>query len=1592
MAPFDGKLTTKISPLIEGQVPDFVQADHPKYVEFLKSYYKFLEAGELVVKVTIDSIRMETVSVNHLLGEGDDRVKLNTETGTGTTGKFVVGETITGSTSKATAEVLVDDLGNERIFISSQQKFEIGETITGSSSEATATIVSYRGNPIQNIQQLLEYSNTDNTTATFLDEMYNMYMQAIPKTLASGASKRNLLKSIRDLYSSKGTSEGIKLFLRILFDKEAEIVYPNKFMMKPSTGTWSQPTIMRVEARGGSDADDIVGQKITGSTSGATTVILDATIFSQGGVSVSQLEIDPDETKGTFVTGETITSTSNTLDSIMTFVVKSFVTGSTITTGGSLYRPNDSLNIDSTAGNGRADLEVQEISAGTVNGVTIDDRGQDYKIGDTVSFTANAIDTNISGGSGVVTAVGGTILLEDTIGNDDFLTIETGTNSSTPHPYISFEDGDIMSLNGTNGSSDNADFQMLMEDATPRNTIADNYGTDFDRFIIEEATADTSGELSRVLLTNGGGGYTKLPTLSLTSTKGTGGKLIATSDDIGKILSVKIKDGGFNYTTPPVTTTNTQFVLKDVTGSFVGSNTLTTHQGTVKKYDSATQHLEVDFENVENIKIEAEANVTEGIQLEQNIPTGEKIQLNNTLDSDGDNISLEDGQGVLVSNAIKTMGSQITLQNTGSVNQRMELEEKVGDATLEDLFGFNARQAVARGAPDQFIVPELTERGNLFKLEGSVVGGSILINSTDGSADAGDEILLDGTDGSSSNAGSKVIQVSDDEGNSILYENEPAIPHIQQRFNKLQLDGTLLQRSTPKGWITDDGSGADTLYENQGGFRVADETDGILLEDAEADATYNTKEFLIMEDGGLYEFYEEKVINHLNTPDGRLMDEESGGFSLEKEFPHILIDDGSNITLNNHITIESEDIGNILLNGTDGSSSNAGSFLQDEEFGDRLRQEKDSGSGTNLGDLLLHEVEDNEVNQKLIDETDGDNIISESEPTLIGDTITDSGGASGTIIKVDTANITPTVGVESELSGFYRNTDHHISDGVIRLQDSFFYQDFSYEIRLGEAIENYITELRKAVHPAGFAVFGKVTLATLITANIQVPAGSGVQDLTSDTTVFSPALASTLENIFQIPIPRRLEVGTTLLDGEFIQRVRLETATDSAIDSNIVNEQTLEAISLETAAKPPNDGHEVSLLKTAKVTIGLPAPTFFTEAGSRSGLPLFAQTQLIANGIEMEDGARQSSPSVMRDRIIADGIIQASGAIGDVGAVLEQEDATDADFGSGLTFDDLQFESNDAFIQEQTGTYTQEIALEDGGLLLEETDGDNIIGETETGNGGLLLDSTDGTNDIGFPIVTEDILNGEITIEEIIKTDLLSLEGIGKGDNFNEDHILSEQSMEVGDILQETGFEILLNEDGDRFDLEDDTGKIIREIGDDGNFGQKMIVEDATTPQRGGVMQLDSQNLETEDGTSNGTIPELNFRETNFPHFTRPTMIKTMAGHFISLQDERAVTFITLDGTDGSSSNAGDNIIFDRTLSTGQDAGDSLLAEEGAKVILDQHNPGLVLLETGNRVEKEIGTKPPYTYPIFRPGGLAATYDATTLTYDSTDQTYDTTS
>jgi len=174
MPPFDMSWTptleNKLSTQIDGQLPDFIAEDHPKFSRFLKHYYQFLEAGELRVDVNIDNILLEVETSTNLLSE--DGALVVTEIGSGSTGKFAEGVTIRGGTSNATATVLVEDLGNKnpRLFISSQQLFETGETITGATSGASGTVAQYRANPVQNIQQMLAYADIDNTIYDFIEQ------------------------------------------------------------------------------------------------------------------------------------------------------------------------------------------------------------------------------------------------------------------------------------------------------------------------------------------------------------------------------------------------------------------------------------------------------------------------------------------------------------------------------------------------------------------------------------------------------------------------------------------------------------------------------------------------------------------------------------------------------------------------------------------------------------------------------------------------------------------------------------------------------------------------------------------------------------------------------------------------------------------------------------------------------------------------------------------------------------------------------------------------------------------------------------------------------------------------------------------------------------------------------------------------------------------------------------------------------------------------------------------------------------------------------------------------------------------------------
>ena len=118
-------------------------------------------------------------------------------------GKFVNNETIVGATSNANSTIVAEDVDNTRLFVVHEDKFIIGETITGQTSGAQAVISEYKPNPVQNIQQLLNFRDPDKVIDGFLTKFRDEFLQTIPENLATGLNKKKSYKKYKISLHSK---------------------------------------------------------------------------------------------------------------------------------------------------------------------------------------------------------------------------------------------------------------------------------------------------------------------------------------------------------------------------------------------------------------------------------------------------------------------------------------------------------------------------------------------------------------------------------------------------------------------------------------------------------------------------------------------------------------------------------------------------------------------------------------------------------------------------------------------------------------------------------------------------------------------------------------------------------------------------------------------------------------------------------------------------------------------------------------------------------------------------------------------------------------------------------------------------------------------------------------------------------------------------------------------------------------------------------------------------------------------------------------------------------------------------------------------
>ena len=406
----------KLSSLVKQQVPQYVLEDHPKFTEFLSSYYLFMESAELnLTDITaVDNILLETEGStdSYLLLNQTDKNGLDAngqivEELNSITSSFAKNETITGSTSGATSTVLAEDItGNSRLFVSSNNAWITGETVTGSTSGATAKVGKYRANPVENLQQLLNYSDPDHTISDFLVQMKEEFLNTIPKDTHDSVDTRKLVKNIKSLYRAKGTAKANKAFFRLLFNETSEVYTPTDDMLRVSDGKWNKQNFIRCTQTSAQSVNDsilLVGQTITqvdnpadDDVGDATAIVENITKFQQGSVEIIEVEINPLTTVGTFVTGQVISGVSNAdSDVIVKMTTSSGISTTTITNDGSTLSTGDEATVSGGAGDG-ARVQVLDISGGGIDEVVINAAGTGYQEDDTITFASGTAEAKIA--------------------------------------------------------------------------------------------------------------------------------------------------------------------------------------------------------------------------------------------------------------------------------------------------------------------------------------------------------------------------------------------------------------------------------------------------------------------------------------------------------------------------------------------------------------------------------------------------------------------------------------------------------------------------------------------------------------------------------------------------------------------------------------------------------------------------------------------------------------------------------------------------------------------------------------------------------------------------------------------------------------------------------------------------------------------------------------------------------------------------------------------------------------------------------------------------------------------------------------------
>lgn len=554
---------SRISNLINSQVPFFVKNDHQKFVTFIQKYYEFLEQtdGVLDVKDNIVSfndidyvtrnnrqtityqfptslINTAAVQNNANTGKmGIPYIVLGMSVSTPNTNYTGVDRALydflaTGASNTANLADSYADITRNKIVSSTDAGQWLSYTVNGTTGNAArdlfaANVVAemistqntYPGYFSRDLFNYTTVTANSSTSATSLEiqlqeKLYDTFLKLFPKDMR--VDKTLLLKHAKEFYLSRGSEKSIRFLMNILFGQEnISFYYPKTDVLKASDGKWYIQKSLKINStkiNGASNnsifgLEKFVNTSVKGNTSGATATVERIDRFYEGGTLVDEIVIS--NIRGTFTNGEEIFTLFNnsdyTVGTASANIFGGILNTVTVVNPGANYNVGDPVIIESSSGSG-ANVQVARVSSGNIASISVLQGGAGYQNNNSLLITGG-------GGSGA----------------NGYISLVQPDGAIHPNTYNIYYT------------------QIYLEENTPiNNTIYSNLVSSItdpaNNWIANSLSSfvyANTGPAKTIVITNPGSGFTSKPSISvLANTR---------IKELGVLGRMKINNGGVGY-------------------------------------------------------------------------------------------------------------------------------------------------------------------------------------------------------------------------------------------------------------------------------------------------------------------------------------------------------------------------------------------------------------------------------------------------------------------------------------------------------------------------------------------------------------------------------------------------------------------------------------------------------------------------------------------------------------------------------------------------------------------------------------------------------------------------------------------------------------------------------------------------------------------------------------------------------------------------------------------------------------------------------------------------------------------------------------